>query len=190
MEWILTIIEKHTGEDGIVDVDKVMKDIKSEFPKHAVPKEQYNDVSQQLKDVNKSLDELKEQTKDNPELQEQLEVIKAENERLKIESIAKDKLRAENVVNLKFALFELGELELDDKGEIKNFDDKFKVFKENNPDQVSTTEKPKAGNYKVVDNKLQDGDAPKGMTREKIMAIENALERQQAIMDNPDLFKY
>lgn len=43
MEWLKTILEKAVITDGKLDVDATMKEINGEFPKHAVPKQDYND---------------------------------------------------------------------------------------------------------------------------------------------------
>ncbi|MFR0816543.1 MAG: hypothetical protein ACLSIL_19920 [Enterococcus casseliflavus] len=43
MEWIKEILSKHVGEDGKFDLDEATKEIKSEFPKNAVPKADFND---------------------------------------------------------------------------------------------------------------------------------------------------
>jgi hypothetical protein len=65
MEWIKVLIEKHT-KDGQLDQEELIKDINTEFPKYAVPKEQYNALAEAKKRLDagiaerdKQLEELK-----------------------------------------------------------------------------------------------------------------------------------
>jgi len=45
MEWIKELLTRHT-KDGVVDQEGLLKEINTEFPKHAVPKSQYNTLSE------------------------------------------------------------------------------------------------------------------------------------------------
>lgn len=49
MDWLKEILEKAVTEDGKLDVKTVMKQSATEFPKHAVPKKDYNDKVGELK---------------------------------------------------------------------------------------------------------------------------------------------
>ena len=64
MDWIKSILEKHIGEDGKLDLDGAIKDINKKAPEHIVPKDQYNTLSEtnkQLKaDVKTRDDQLEE----------------------------------------------------------------------------------------------------------------------------------
>ena len=42
MEWLKAILEKAEIKDGKLDVDAVMNAAQKEFPKHAVPKDDFN----------------------------------------------------------------------------------------------------------------------------------------------------
>ena len=42
MEWLKTILEKAEIKDGKLDVDAVMNAAQKEFPKYAVPKDDFN----------------------------------------------------------------------------------------------------------------------------------------------------
>ena len=75
MDWLKELIEKHTAE-GKTDVDAVMNAFKEEFPKHAVPKDVYNEQAEKLKAANSTLDTLKKSNKDNDELQNELKTYK------------------------------------------------------------------------------------------------------------------
>lgn len=59
MEWLKTILEKAVITDGKLDVDATMKEINAEFPKHAVPKQDYNDKVKELGTANDTIKDLK-----------------------------------------------------------------------------------------------------------------------------------
>lgn len=172
MEWIKAIIKNHTKEDGAVDVEAANKEIKEKFPEHAVPKEQYNNVSNQLKEANKTVEKLEKSTKDNPDVQKDLESYKTkatklenENKELKIKTQAESALRDAGAKDVDYALFKLGTLELDKDGKVKDLDNKLKDFQKDYPDQIESSNDdkkkevtdPKAPGYKAVDNKLEGG---------------------------------
>lgn len=90
MEWIKKIIEKHTKEDGTIDMESAMKDINTEFPKNAVPKETYNDVSGQLKTANATIKTLKDNNADSESLQKTIKDHEITIE--KLQSDAKEEL--------------------------------------------------------------------------------------------------
>ena len=73
MEWLKEILAKHTKEDGTVDTAALNKEIKQEFPKHAVPKDQYNNIADSLKEANSTIKTLENKVQDNPEVQKELE---------------------------------------------------------------------------------------------------------------------
>lgn len=171
MEWIQTILAKHTKEDGTVDLEAANKEIDKEFPDHAVPKDQYNNISSQLSESKKTLKTLEEKTKDNPDVQKELsslkekaEALEKENTDLKINSQVSAALQASGVKDIDYALFKLGKLELDKDGKVKDLDSKVKELKSSIPDYFAkeeTTEptknEGKAG-YQTIDNKLPTGN--------------------------------
>lgn len=171
MEWIQTILAKHTKEDGTVDLEAANKEIDKEFPDHAVPKDQYNNISSQLSESKKTLKTLEEKTKGNPDVQKELsslkekaEALEKENTDLKINSQVSAALQASGAKDIDYALFKLGKLELDKDGKVKDLDSKVKELKSSIPDYFAkkeTTEpkkdEGKAG-YQTIDNKLQTGN--------------------------------
>ena len=62
MEWIKQILAKHMKEDGTLDMEAANKEIDKEFPVNAVPKDQYNNLSSQLAEANKTLKSLEAKT--------------------------------------------------------------------------------------------------------------------------------
>jgi len=69
MEWLKKILENATITDGVLDTESLMESVSTEFPKHAVPKETFNDINGQLKTANTTITDLKKSNADNDELQ-------------------------------------------------------------------------------------------------------------------------
>lgn len=70
MEWLRKLLESaKKKEDGSIDIEELMKQVNIEFPKNAVPKDKYNDVSEQLKTANTTITDLKKNNGDNEALQ-------------------------------------------------------------------------------------------------------------------------
>ena len=87
MEWLKELLGKATIKDGALDTDELMKLINAEFPKHAVPKADFNALGetkkaleQTIKDRDKQLTDLGGKVKDNEELAKQIKALQAENE--------------------------------------------------------------------------------------------------------------
>ena len=83
MEWLKEILEKATITDGKLDVEAVIKAVSVEFPKHAVPKKDYNDKVEELKTANKTITDLKKENDDNAELQKKIGEYETEITNLK-----------------------------------------------------------------------------------------------------------
>ena len=49
MDWLKELLEKAVIKDGKLDIEALMKSVSAEFPKHAVPKKEYNDKLEELK---------------------------------------------------------------------------------------------------------------------------------------------
>lgn len=95
MEWIKTLLEKHTKE-GRLDTEAFMAAVKTEFPKNAVPKDTYNALAETKKkleadivDRDKQLEELKKTAGASEELTKQIEQLQADNK------VAADKYAAD-----------------------------------------------------------------------------------------------
>ena len=83
MDWIKELLKANTDENGVLNVEAFEKAYNTEFPKHAVPKENFNKKVEELKiaaesleTANKAIDELKKDNKDNAELQTTIENLK------------------------------------------------------------------------------------------------------------------
>ncbi len=73
--------------DGKLNVDEVMEAAKKEFPKHAVPKNVFNDKCEELKTANATITTLKKENGDNEELQNKIKDYEAEIGNLKTVAI-------------------------------------------------------------------------------------------------------
>ncbi|KEH96851.1 scaffolding protein [Clostridium botulinum C/D str. BKT12695] len=184
MEWLKKILEGATIKDGKLDIDGLMKSINTEFPKNAVPKEKYNEVSNDLKTANKTLDDLKKNHKDIEELQTEIENYKnkaAESEAARAkeqkEFTIKSKLKDLGCTDLDYMLYKLGDI---DKLDLeKDWENKAKELKENNATFFPAEDKKEPGKQdpKIIVNKLPGADNPpqsftmdqlKSMTPEEI----------------------
>ncbi|MBN6206295.1 phage scaffolding protein [Ralstonia pickettii] len=180
MEWIKAIIEKHKNEDGTYNIEEAMKEVNQEFPKNAVPKDQYNHVSSQLKTANETLTELQEKTKDNPDIQKQLQEAQADKEeaekqlqKLQTDMQLKEALTNAGAKDVDYMIFKLGEIEVNKDGSIKDLDNKIKSLQEASPDHFDSDSKKdeestKVPGYKVKDTKLEEGKPTKTYTQEQL----------------------
>lgn len=76
MDWLKAILEKAVITDGKLDVEATTKSISAEFPKHAVPKADYNAKVEELKTANGTIETLRAENKDNAALQSQIDTYK------------------------------------------------------------------------------------------------------------------
>lgn len=176
MEWIKAILDKYRKEDGTVDIEKAMAEIKTEFPKNAVPKTEYNDKAQQLKTANETITQLKQNNQSNEDLQKKIQDYETKVQDLEKEAAEtkksfalKEALTQAGAKDVDYMLFKLGEVEIDKDGNIKDLDNKVKALKEANPSffegkgngnqqQQQNNNQPGAPGYKVIDNKLDKGN--------------------------------
>lgn len=87
MEWIKNLLEKHTKE-GKLDAEAFMAELKTEFPKNAIPKDAYNSLSEAKKKLEADLterdiqlEELKKDAGASEDLKKQIETLQAENKK-------------------------------------------------------------------------------------------------------------
>ena len=143
MEWLKEILEKAAVTDGKLDVDAVMKQVNAEFPKHAVPKQDFNNKVAELKTANDTIADLKKAGADNGELQKKITDYESEIKNLKTaadntrkEYALKDKLKAAGVTDVDYVIYKQGGLDkftFDKDGVPVGVDDLLKPFKESFP---------------------------------------------------------
>lgn len=147
MKWLQELLK-----DKVENVDEVMEQVKQEFPKHAVPKDEYNkkaDKIQQLEseldtaksnleETNQSIEQLKEKAENAEEVKSKLDEVSSKYEEyksqeeqrianLKKESAVKDLLHEEKadpkLSKLLIRDVDFENVELTDDGKIANRDD-------------------------------------------------------------------
>lgn len=166
MEWIKAILDKHIGEDGVLNLEEAQKEISTEFPKNAVPKSEFNTKIDDLKVANETIDTLQKENKDVETLQTTINDYKTQIEELETERAeerktyaVKEALQGAGVSDVDYMMFKLGEVEVDEEGKVKDLDNKIKELQEANPTFFGTDDKPanEPAGYQVVDNGLDEG---------------------------------
>lgn len=143
MEWLKEILEKAVITDGKLDVEAAVKAINAEFPKHAVPKQDYNDKVKELSTASETIEDLKKNNADNAELQQKVKDYEAETARLKTEAdntrkeyALKDKLKEAGVTDADYIIYKQGGLDkftFDKDGKVIGLDDVLKPMRESSP---------------------------------------------------------
>ena len=157
MDWIKSIFDKHTKEDGTVDVEAANKEIDAEFPKNAVPKTDFNSKVEELRTANETLTTLQNSNKDNEGLQSKIAEYETEVQRLKSEQAEitksyalKDALTKEGAlpdyIDLLLPTFK--DLELGEDGSLQGLAEALEGIKTSKPAlfQAADTEQNKAPN--------------------------------------------
>ena len=90
MDWLETLLKEAKITDGKLDIPALMAAVKKEFPNHAVPKADFNTVSEakkkleeDIKDRDKQLEDLKKESGDAKELQEKIKTLQEQNKEAK-----------------------------------------------------------------------------------------------------------
>jgi hypothetical protein len=148
----------------------------------------------ELTEAQNLIAELKKASKGQEDLQgkitnyeTQVQQLQTENQRIKVEAEAKVGLLAAKAVDVDYLLFKLkekGELELDDQGKIKGWDDKIAALKTQLPTQFEAEAKKN-----IIENKLPGDDSGgDAITRESLLKKPYA-ERMKFYNDNPEVYK-
>lgn len=196
MEWIKTILEKHTGEDGKLNPTEAIKEINKQAPDNVVSKDEYNTVVdakvQLAKDVKARDKQLEDLKKDGSveDLKNQLEAAQEANKKAKKEHDAE-------IANMKFdtaiekalanaihpdllsGKIDRTKLKLSNDGSVTGLDEQVKVLKEIYKDQF--------GNGKAG-NKLNNPDGRSGgVTKEQFDKMGYS-ERAKLFTENKELY--
>jgi hypothetical protein len=144
----------------------------------------------ELAEANNLIAELKKNNKGNEGLQQKvtdyearIEQLQAENARIKLDAAIKVELlsnKALDVDYLTFKLKEKGELELDEQGKIKGWDDKIAALKTQFPTQFESAGGKKYDEHKLPD-KQDGGDA---LTKEAFQKM-GYQDRLKVFNENP-----
>lgn len=186
MEWLKAILEKAPVTDGRLDVEALMKQVNAEFPKHAVPKKDFNDKTAELKAANDTIVELKKAGADNEELQKKITGYETEIKNLKTaadnarkEYTLKDRLKAAGVVDADYVIYKQGGLEkfsFDKDGNPIGVDDLLKPMKEESPHLF----KAEKGGYDPA-----GGGSPSGATNPWMKDSYNLTEQGRIFKQDP-----
>lgn len=140
MDWLRTILEKAQIVDGKLDIEAVMKSAAAEFPKHAVPKKDYNDKVGELKTATDTIADLKKTNGDNADLQKKIGEYETEIEALKKTAedtsrtyALKEQLSKQGVLDPDYLIYKTGGLEkftFDKEGKPVGIGELLKPYKE------------------------------------------------------------
>lgn len=196
MEWIKKILEKHTGEDGKLNLAEAIKEINKQAPDNVVSKDEYNTVvdakAQLAKDVkarDKQLEDLKK-AGSVEDLKNQLEAAQEANKKakkehdaeianMKYDTAIEKALEDATYPDLLSGKIDRTKLKLNDDGSVTGLDEQVKVLKETYKDQF--------GNSKVG-NKLNNPDGKSGgVTKEQFDKMGYS-ERAKLFTENKELY--
>lgn len=143
MDWLKTILENAVITDGKLDIEATMKAISTEFPKHAVPKQEYNNKVKELETANTTIGDLKKDSEGSEGLQKKITDYENEIKGLKDaaantqkEYALKDKLKESGVTDADYIIYKQGGLDkftFDKEGKPVGVDDVLKPLKEASP---------------------------------------------------------
>ena len=199
MEWLKKLIEKHT-KDGVLDIEALNKEIATEFPKYAVPKETYNALAEtktklekDIADRDKQLEDLKKV--DAAGLQAEIERLQGENKaaKEKYETELKD-LTLTNAIKLAIAgkvhdesivsgLVDKTKLIIGDDGKIVGLDEQINslkegkafLFKEDNSQNSQQQQQQKGGFQKIG---IEQSNNPQAIDAAIAAAFGNTTEQK------------
>lgn len=139
MQWLLDLITKHT-KDGVLDTEALTKEINTEFPKHAVPKTDFNEAKEQLKTANATIETLKKSNGDNETLQNTIDQHEKTIQKLQDDAAntskayaLKEQLSKSGVTDPDYLIYKQGGLEkfnFDKEGKPIGIEDILKPIKE------------------------------------------------------------
>jgi len=202
MDWLKDLLE----EKKVENVDEVVESFKKEFPKHAIPKDEFNKKSEKveelqselevaqskLEEMNSKVSDLSTKAENAEELDERLNEIKSEYENYKEEeekrianikkrNALEKKLLSDNVpedlVDLVANDFDTDTLELDD-GNLLNYESQRKKAKKKRPSAF--------GREEVKGNEPVDGDEGEVSDNPFKKGSINLMEQGKLISNKPD----
>ena len=142
MEWLKKLLETAEIKDGKLDVDSLLKSINAEFPKHAVPKVDYNTKVAELKTATETIGTLKKENEDNETLQQKIKdyeldikKLQGENESVKKTYALKEVLQKSGCADPDYLIFKHGGVDkftFDTDGRPIGVDEAIKPYKDSN----------------------------------------------------------
>ncbi|MBH8121150.1 phage scaffolding protein, partial [Clostridioides difficile] len=175
MEWLRKILEGIKIEENKFDIEEILKSVNTEFPKHAVPKETFNKVNEQLKEADKTIksfnSKMTQEDVEKLKTEHQTEIKKIEeNHKLEVEKIQNESLKTRKLSAVEKALltnkakhtdlltnkFDLEKITIGEDGKIVGIEEQLKELQESYKDlfESNATETTKQTNaqsfYKYV----------------------------------------
>lgn len=155
-------------------------------------KADHDSISKQYGEAQTLIEELKKSSKGNESLQSKVAEYESKvaelSEQLKQEKLASAikvgllSEKATDIDYLTFKLKEAGELEMDEKEQIKGWNDKIDELKKKFPNQFETS-----AQKKIDPNKLEKGNDDKALTKESILKM-NYQQRVELYQKDPEGF--
>lgn len=197
MEWIKVIIEKHTGEDGKLNLTDAIKEINKQAPENVVPKEQYNTVAAEKKQLeadvkvrDTQLEDLKKAgsvedlTTQLATAQEANKTAKAEYDQ-KIKDMKYDAAIEKSLSNaihpdLVSGKVDRSKLKLNEDGTVTGLDEQVKSLKETYKDMFKPDKKGKTPPN-------PEGGNPLAVTKEEFDKM-GYLSKVKLKNENPELY--
>lgn len=199
MDWLKAILEKATIKDGVLDIDALMEAIKTEFPKNAVPKAEFNTLNDtkkqletQITERDTQLTELNKKVKGNEELEKTIKDLQTANAATKTEYEAKlkditinsaiqAKLNDTKYADLLTGKFDKTKLSVAADGTVLGIDEQLTTIKETYKDLFVP---PVTGRDPY--NKEKNPNGKKNPWSKEHF---NLTEQGKMLRDNPDLAK-
>ncbi len=199
MEWLKAILEKATMKDGVLDIDALMETIKTEFPKNAVPKTEFNtlndtkkDLEQQIKDRDKQLKDLQDKAKGNEEFEKTIKDLQDVNKSTKeqyeakikdltINTAIQAKLSDTKYPDLLMTKFDKAKLVVNADGTVTGIDEQLTTIKETYKDLFV----PPVRGYEPYNKETN----PTGMKNPWSKEHFNLTEQARILKENPELAK-
>lgn len=199
MEWLKALLEKATIKDGVLDIDSLMESIKTEFPKNAVPKTEFNtlndtkkDLEQQIKDRDKQLKDLQDKAKGNEELEKTIKDLQETNKtttqqyegklkELKIDAAIQSKLTDTKYPDLLVTKFDKSKLVVNADGTVTGVDEQLTAIKETYKDLFNPPVTGRQPN--------NTGGSPNGQKNPWSKEHFNLTEQGKMLKEQPDLAK-
>ena len=143
MEWLRAILGGAKVTDGVLDAESLLSAIQKEFPKHAVPKAQFNEVNEKLKTAGATIEKMKKDNQDNEALQQEVNDYKTKVKDLETaaqnaqrEYALKDQLKAAGVTDADYVIYKQGGLDqfpFDKDGKPVGVEEMLKPLRESSP---------------------------------------------------------
>lgn len=175
LTWLQTILEGAEIKDGKLDAAAVMNAVKTEFPKHAVPKADFNQKAEKLKAAEDTIAQMKKDAEGNEGLLAKIKDYEAQVQKLQKDAAdtaktyaLRAKLSEAGALDPDYLIYKQGGLEkftFDKEGRPLGIEDAIKPIRETAPHLFKQKEGAK---YNPAGGSGGGGKAPKDMSYEEL----------------------